>query len=37
MQMYDLLTGLQSERVLGEVGNFIGLFVEADNKNLDGN
>ena len=37
MQVYDLPTGLQSERVLREVGNFIELFVEVDNKNLDGN
>ena len=29
--------GLQSKRVLRDVGNFIGVFVESDPKNLDGN
>ena len=30
VQMYNFPTSLQSERVLREVGNSIGLFVEVD-------
>ena len=37
VQVFDLPIGLQSERVLRDVGNFIGVFVKSDPKNLDGN
>ena len=30
VQIFDFLVGLQSKRVLGDVGNFIGEFVELD-------
>lgn len=37
VQVYDLPTGLRSERVIQNIGNFVGVFVESDQKNLDGN
>ena len=33
VQIYDLPIGLQFELVIKDVGNFIGVFVEADVKN----
>ena len=37
VQVFDMPIGLQSERVLRDVGNFTGVFVESDPRNLDGN
>ena len=37
IQVFELPVGLQSERVLSDMENFIGTFVESDPKNLDGN
>ena len=37
VQVLDLPPRLQSEQVLREVGDYVGTFVTADEKNLDGN
>ena len=37
VHIFDEPVGLQSEKVLRDVGNFIRIFVESDSKNRDGN
>lgn len=34
VQVYDLRVGFMSERVLKEVGNYIGIFVESCSRNF---
>ena len=36
VHIYDLPCGLLSEKVIRDIGNFIGTYVEADPKNFDG-
>lgn len=36
VQVYDLRVGFMSERVLKEVGNYIGVFVESCSRNFFG-
>ena len=37
VHIYDLPCGLLSEKVIRNIGNFIGTFVEADPKKFDDN
>ena len=37
IQIYDLPCGLLSERVVQDIGNYLGEFVESDQKKFDGN
>lgn len=36
VQIYDLQTGFRSERVIKDVGNYIGIFVQNDVNNFSG-
>ncbi|XP_074326882.1 uncharacterized protein LOC141664827 [Apium graveolens] len=36
VQIYDLPTGMLSERILKSIGDYIGVFIKADSQNVKG-
>lgn len=36
MQVYDLPTGMLTEKILQSIGNFVGVFIKSDPLNLNG-
>lgn len=36
MQLHDMVTGFMSQRVVKDIGNYVGTFVESDTNNFVG-